>query len=203
MTPHLLEKARKIKMLLLDVDGVMTNGQVLLTPQGDELKHFSIHDGFGIVCAMKAGIRIGVISGRSSPSLRMRCEELKIEDLYMDTMDKLPVLNQILEKYDLSNEQIAYIGDDVPDLPVLLRVGLSAAPQNAHHHVKTRVDFLLKKAGGDGAVREFVDFLLMAQKKEANILEQFVPPNPDFVSSCNLNLSLFQRFFSILHKPFA
>ncbi len=174
MNNPLVEKARKIKMLLLDVDGVMTSGQVLLTPQGEELKHFSIHDGFGMVCAMKAGIRIGIISGRSSPSLRMRCDELKIEDLYMDTMDKLPVLAEIMRKYGLSPEEIAYAGDDLPDLPVLLRVGLSVAPQNAHHHVKSRVDLQLSKAGGEGAVRELTDFLLAAQGKEQKILEQFL-----------------------------
>lgn len=173
MAPELLEKARKIKMLLLDVDGVMTNGQVLLTPTGEELKFFSIHDGFGIVCAMKAGIRIGIISGRSSPSLKIRCDELKIEDLYMNRMDKLPVLNEILKKYALSREQVAFIGDDVPDLPVLSRVGLSAAPQNAHHHVRSRVDVRLTKCGGDGAVREFTDFLLAAQNKEEEILKKF------------------------------
>ena len=174
MTPQLLEKARKIKMLLLDVDGVMTNGQVLLTPEGEELKHFSIHDGFGIVCAMKSGIRIGIISGRSSPSLKMRCDELNITDLYMDTMEKLPVLKEIMAKYGLSAEQIAFVGDDVPDLPVLLRVGLSAAPKNAHHHVKSRVDLCLTKAGGDGAVREMIDFLLVAQKKDSAILKKYL-----------------------------
>lgn len=174
MNPALLEKARKIRMLLLDVDGVLTNGQVLLTPDGEELKNFSIHDGFGIVCAMKAGIRIGIISGRSSPSLKRRCDELKIEDLYMDTMEKLPVLNRIIEKYGLSFEQVAFIGDDVPDLPVLLRVGLSVAPRNAHYQVKSRVDLLLMKSGGEGAVRELTDFLLVAQKKEGTILEPFL-----------------------------
>jgi 3-deoxy-D-manno-octulosonate 8-phosphate phosphatase (KDO 8-P phosphatase) len=174
MNRELLAKARKIRMLLLDVDGVMTNGQVLLTPEGEELKHFSIHDGFGIVCAMKAGIRIGIISGRSSPSLKLRCDELKIEDLYMDTMDKLPVLNQIMEKHGLKADEIAYIGDDVPDLPVLLRVGLSVAPRNAHPHVKSRVDLRLTKSGGEGAVRELTDFLLVAQNKEKKMLEPFL-----------------------------
>lgn len=162
----LFAKARKIKMLLLDVDGVMTNGQILLTPQGEELKFFSIHDGYGMVCAMKAGIRLGIISGRSSPAIRMRCEELKITDLYMGAMEKLPALEQILEKYSLSPEEVAYIGDDIPDLPVLLKVGLSAAPQNAHNEVKLQVDLVLHKSGGDGAVREFIDFVLLAQKKQ-------------------------------------
>ena len=173
MTPELIEKARKIKMLLLDVDGVMTNGQVLLTPQGDELKHFSIHDGFGIVCAMKCGIRIGIISGRSSPSLKIRCDELQIEDLYMDTMEKLPVFLQILQKYKLSDGEIAFIGDDIPDLPVLEKVGLSVAPANAHHHVKSRVDMVLNRSGGEGAVREFTDFLLEAQGKQTAILQKY------------------------------
>jgi len=170
---QLLTKARKIKMLLLDVDGVMTNGQVFLLPNGDEVKMFSILDGFGIVCAMKVGIKVGIISGRASPSLKQRCEELQIEDLFMDTMDKLPVLEKLSKKYNFPYEAFAFIGDDVPDLPVLERVGLSVAPQNAHDQVKTRVDMVLNKRGGEGAVREFVDFLLAAQEKEDLVLRQF------------------------------
>jgi 3-deoxy-D-manno-octulosonate 8-phosphate phosphatase (KDO 8-P phosphatase) len=92
----------------------------------------------------------------------------------MDRMDKLPVLAEIMQKYGLSAEEIAFAGDDLPDLPVLQRVGLSVAPRNAHHHVKSRVDLQLRKAGGEGAVRELTDFLLMAQGKEQKILEQFL-----------------------------
>jgi 3-deoxy-D-manno-octulosonate 8-phosphate phosphatase (KDO 8-P phosphatase) len=169
----ILTKARNIRMVLLDVDGVMTNGQVMLLPDGEEVKFFSIHDGFGIVCAMKSGIRIGIISGRSSRALKMRCDELNIEDLYMDTMEKLPVLERIARERKLQYDQIAFIGDDVPDLPVLERVGLSAAPQNAHYSVKERVDLILNKCGGDGAVREFLDLLLQAQGKLDIILNQY------------------------------
>ncbi len=169
----ILTKARKIRMVLLDVDGVMTNGQVLLLPDGEEVKFFSIHDGFGIVCAMKAGIRIGIISGRSSPSLKVRCQELNIEDVYMEKMDKLPVLERIVSERNLGYDEIAFIGDDVPDLPVLERVGLSAAPSNAHESVKARVDLVLSKAGGEGAVREFLDLLLKAQDKADPILKNF------------------------------
>ena len=152
-------------MILLDVDGVMTNGQVWLLPNGDEIKAFSIADGFGIVTAMKLGIKIGIISGRSSASLQQRCEELHISDVHMNVPDKLKVLNEIATKYQLSDEEVAYIGDDIPDLPVLQRVGFSVAPQNAHHEVKRRVDLVLRKKGGEGAVREFIDFVLTAQRK--------------------------------------
>lgn len=169
----ILAKARNIRMVLLDVDGVMTNGRVLLLPDGQEVKFFSIHDGFGIVCAMKAGIRIGIISGRSSPSLKIRCQELNIEDVYMEKMDKLPVLEQIIKDRNLSYDQIAFIGDDVPDLPVLEKVGLSVAPNNAHGSVKSRVDLVLSKSGGDGAVREFLDLLLEIQGKAESILKKF------------------------------
>src|SRR3972149_7881672 len=171
MSKLLFEKARKIKMVLLDVDGVMTNGQVLLLPDGEEVKMFCIADGFGIVSAMKAGVRVGIISGRTSAALKQRCEELHIEDLHMNVMNKLPVLEEIAQKYQLAYEAIAYVGDDVPDLPVLERVGLSAAPSNAHHHVKKRVNLVLRKRGGEGAVREFIDFLLVAQQKERKLLE--------------------------------
>src|SRR5437763_38607 len=136
MANPLFEKARKIKKVLMDVDGVMTNGQVLLLPGGEEVKAFSIHDGFGIVAAMKCGLRIGIISGRASESLKLRCAELHIEDIYMDRMEKLPVLQEICARHSLALEEIAFIGDDVPDLPVLERVGFSAAPENAHPHVK-------------------------------------------------------------------
>lgn len=173
MDPAIVEKARKIKMLLLDVDGVMTNGQVLLMPGGEEVKMFCIADGFGIVSAMKCGIRIGIISGRSSAALKIRCQELHIDDLYMNRMDKLPVLEEIAGRHQLDFADIAFIGDDVPDLPVLERVGLSVAPANAHNHVKKRVDLVLQRAGGDGAVREFIDLLLAAQGKEQLILREF------------------------------
>jgi 3-deoxy-D-manno-octulosonate 8-phosphate phosphatase (KDO 8-P phosphatase) len=166
-------KLRNIRMVLLDVDGVMTDGRVLLLPDGQEVKFFSIHDGFGIVCAMKVGIRIGIISGRSSPSLKIRCEELGIKDLYMDKMEKLPVLEQIIKEHNLTYDQIAFIGDDVPDLPVLEKIGLSVAPNNAHESVKSRVDLVLSKTGGDGAVREFLDLLLQAQDKSESILKKF------------------------------
>ena len=172
-TEVLCEKARKIKMLLLDADGVMTTGQVLLLPTGEELKSFYILDGFGVVAAMKAGIRVGIISGRASASLQQRCIELHIEDLYMDTMEKLPVLEKIAVRYQLNYEEIAFIGDDIPDLPVLLRVGLSATPENGHPQVKSRVDMVLAKRGGEGAVREFIDFLLKVQGKEEALLRHY------------------------------
>lgn len=174
MDAAIIEKAGKIRMLLLDVDGVMTNGQVLLMPNGEEVKQFSILDGFGIVCAMKCGIRIGIISGRKSPSLKIRCQELHIEDLYMGEMEKLPILEEVMAKYSLNPEEIAYIGDDVPDLQVLLRVGLSAAPESAHPDVKSRVHVVLKARGGEGAVREFTDFLLAAQGKSEALLQKFL-----------------------------
>ena len=173
MNETLLSKLRNIRMVLLDVDGVMTNGQVLLLPDGEEVKFFSIHDGFGIVCAMKSGIRIGIISGRSSQALKVRCEELKIEDVYMDRMEKLPVLERIATERNIPYDQIAFLGDDIPDLPVLERVGLSVAPQNAHDSVKARVDLILSKCGGDGAVREFLDLLLEAQGKLDPILKKY------------------------------
>lgn len=160
-------------MVILDVDGVMTDGRVLLLPDGQEVKFFSIHDGFGIVCAMKVGIRIGIISGRSSPSLKIRCEELGIEDVYMEKMDKLPVLEQIIKERNLSYNEIAYIGDDIPDLPILEKVGLSVAPSNSHEAVKSRVDLVLTRSGGDGAIREFLDFLLQIQGKAESILKKF------------------------------
>jgi len=171
--PTLIRKARKIRMVLLDVDGVMTNGQVFVLPTGEEVKVFSIHDGFGIVCAMKSGIRVGIISGRPSKAVEQRCAELKIEDVFLDSMEKLPVLEKIVAKYNLALDEIAFLGDDLPDLPVLERVGFSVAPQNAMLAVKGRVDLVLERNGGEGAVREFFDFLLAAQEKDRSILAKY------------------------------
>jgi 3-deoxy-D-manno-octulosonate 8-phosphate phosphatase (KDO 8-P phosphatase) len=151
-------------MLLLDVDGVMTDGGLYYSGEGIELKRFHAHDGYGIVCAHEQGIRVGIISGRSSPIVEARARVLKIDDVYLDAMDKVSPFRELQKKYGFTEEQTAFIGDDLFDLPLLEIVGFSAAPANAMAGVKRRVDYVTRMAGGNGAVREVVDLILAARR---------------------------------------
>lgn len=155
---------RRIKMLLLDVDGVMTDGGLYYSGEGIELKRFHAHDGYGIVRAHEHGIRIAIISGRSSPIVEARARVLKIDDVYLDAMDKVSPFRELQKKYGFTEEQTAFIGDDLFDLPLLEIVGFSAAPANAMAGVKRRVDYVTRLAGGNGAVREVADMILAAQR---------------------------------------
>jgi 3-deoxy-D-manno-octulosonate 8-phosphate phosphatase (KDO 8-P phosphatase) len=159
----ILEKARRIEFLLLDVDGVMTDGTIYIDADGRETKAFNIYDGSGIHMIRKAGVRVGIITGRQSAIVDYRAQELGIAEVHQRVLDKIKVYDELLRKYDLQDFQMAYIGDDVIDLPILERAGLSVAVPNAHPDVKRRVDWVTQKAGGSGAVREVTDLLLMAR----------------------------------------
>lgn len=163
-----LEKARLVELILLDVDGVMTDGEITygrLSNSDDpvEIKSFDVHDGYGIVQAITRGLKVGIITARNSKIVQMRAEELGIKDLYQGSFNKLTAFEDIRKKYNLNEQQVAYMGDDIFDLPVLEKVGFSAAPANARPEVKRKVDFVTQASGGKGAVRELVDFIFKAK----------------------------------------
>jgi len=162
----ILEKARRIEFLLLDVDGVMTDGTIYIDADGRETKAFNIYDGSGIHMIRKAGVRVGIITGRQSAIVDYRAQELGIAEVHQRVLDKIKVYDELLRKYDLQDFQMAYIGDDVIDLPILERAGLSVAVPNAHPDVRRRVDWVTQKAGGSGAVREVTDLLLTARTSQ-------------------------------------
>ena len=162
----ILEKARRIGFLLLDVDGVMTDGTIYIDADGRETKAFNIYDGSGIHMIQKAGMRVGIITGRKSAIVDYRAQELGIAEVHQKVLDKIKVYDELLRKYDLKDFQMAYIGDDVIDLPVLERAGLSVSVPNAHPDVKKRVDWVTQKTGGSGAVREVTDLLLTARRSQ-------------------------------------
>ena len=162
----ILEKARRIEFLLLDVDGVMTDGTIYIDADGRETKAFNIYDGSGIHMIQKAGMRVGIITGRQSAIVDYRAQELGIAEVHQRVLDKIKVYDELLRKYDLQDFQMAYIGDDVIDLPILERAGLSVAVPNAHPDVRRRVDWVTQKAGGSGAVREVTDLLLTARTSQ-------------------------------------
>jgi len=159
------ERARKIKMIIMDVDGTLTDGSLLLLPDGEELKSYNVKDGTGVLLARMAGLKTGIITGKISSSLKKRAEKLKIMEVYEGVLDKKKVLLEILEKNKLNPEHIAYIGDDVGDLEVIKSVGLAGAVADAHPEIKKHSHFICCNPGGKGAVREFIEFILEAQNK--------------------------------------
>lgn len=154
---------RNIKLLLLDVDGVMTDGSVYFSETGDESKKFNIQDGYGIVKLQRSGIMAGIITGRISKLVQRRAHELGIQEVYQNLENKLEAYQQIKQKLSLSDSEIAYMGDDEPDIPVIQQVAFSAAPSDAVPSVRKSVDYVCKRRGGEGAVREVVDLILVAR----------------------------------------
>lgn len=159
----LRRKAGLIKMLLMDVDGVMTDGSVWLGDDGVELKRFNIYDGQGIYLLHQASVKVGLITGRTSEALRIRAEKLEIKELHQGVLDKLGCYKEIIARHKLRDDEVAYIGDDLIDIPVLKAAGFSVGVANAVEEVKRVVDYITVKKGGDGAVREVVDIILNAQ----------------------------------------
>lgn len=159
------ERARKVQMILMDVDGTLTDGSLLIMPDGEELKSFNVKDGMGILMAHLVGLRTGVITGKTSKSVERRTAKLKMEVVYQGVLDKRKVLEQVLKQHSLRSEEVAYIGDDLGDLEVIMSVGLSAAVMDAHPLVKKHSHFICRSEGGKGAVREFIEFIIEAQDK--------------------------------------
>ncbi len=153
-------KAAKIKLVLLDVDGVLTDGRIILDCRGNESKAFHVRDGHGIKLAQRAGIEIGIITGRRSEVVDIRARELGIGEVHQGVHDKKAAYDAILAARGLRDDEVAFIGDDVVDLDVLRRAGLTAAPADADPAILPAVDLVLKTGGGRGAVREFINLLL-------------------------------------------
>ncbi|NLZ18055.1 MAG: HAD hydrolase family protein [Desulfobulbaceae bacterium] len=168
-----LSLARPVRLLLLDVDGVLSDGRVSFGSDGLEIKSFHTQDGFGLRLLRESGIAAGIITGRSSEAVRRRAAELKLSHLYENAKDKLALFEDILSQEGLQAAQCAYMGDDWMDLPLLNRVGLAAAPANAVPEVRRRVHFVTQRKGGEGAVRELCDLLLEAQGLHAQLLTGF------------------------------
>lgn len=159
----LAERCRRLRLVLSDVDGVMTDGTVLLLPNGLEGKSFNIRDGLGVILAHRAGLWTGVLSGRRAEVTAQRASELGMKVVRQGYADKLAGLREILAELDLKAHQVAYIGDDVNDLPVMEAVGLSAAPADAPLEVRGQAFMVTDAAGGRGCLREFLEAILRAR----------------------------------------
>ena len=156
-------KLHKIKMLLLDVDGVLTDGGIYYSSAGLEMKRFHAHDGYGVVRAREHGLKLGIISGRQTPIVDVRAKELQIEDVVQNASDKIGAMQALRSRHGFTIEQIGFIGDDVFDIPLLKTVGFSAAPGNALLAVRKSVDYVTTAPGVNGAVRELIDLIIKHQ----------------------------------------
>ena len=167
------KKAEKIKLIILDVDGVLTDGKIIYDSEGREIKAFNIHDGHGIRLLHDTGINVAIITGRQSKVVEIRAAELGITDVYQKARDKKSVYKELLNRYQLMEENVAFIGDDLIDLPILKSVGFAIAVSNAVDEVKEYAHMVTKKAGGEGAVREVIDFIIKAQGKWDRLIEGY------------------------------
>lgn len=158
------ERAKRIKMVIMDVDGVLTDGRIILGSKGEELKNFYVQDGEGIELAWRKGFILVLVSGRRSQVVERRAEELKIKEVYQNISEKIEVYYRLLKKYGLKNEEVAYIGDDLGDIPSLRKAGLALAPANGVEEVKDIVHYVTRASGGRGAVREAIDIILRAKE---------------------------------------
>ena len=167
------EKASRIRLLLFDVDGVLTNGVVLMHADGSESKGFHIRDGAAIVWAQRAGIPVGLLSARTSGATTHRAAQLAVRIVAQGVKSKLASYDQILREAALEDAAVAYMGDDLLDLPVISRVGLSGAPADAAPEVRQRVDWVSQSGGGRGAVREFIELVLRAQDRWERVTRDY------------------------------
>jgi 3-deoxy-D-manno-octulosonate 8-phosphate phosphatase (KDO 8-P phosphatase) len=182
MTLSAEERARQIKVLLFDVDGVLTDGQLYFLPQtgpdgqqqGLEVKGFTAHDGLGITLARLGGLRVGLITKRESATVAIRARDLKLEFVYQGQAHKMDAVNEILTRAGITLDQLAYVGDDVVDLPVMRVCGLSIATANARQQAKAAAHYITPNPGGQGAGRDAIEFILAAQDKLDFAIESFL-----------------------------
>lgn len=170
----ILEKASRIKLVIFDVDGVLTDGSLFLSDDGQEYKAFNSKDGFGMRLLQESGIDIGIITGRESTLVRLRMEELGITQIMQGRREKGPALDEMMEKTGLTLDEIAYVGDDVVDLPIMSRVGLSIAVQDARTEVKKHAHWITQSVGGRGAGRDVCELILEAHGKWDDIIKRYL-----------------------------
>ena len=168
-------KASRVRLLLFDVDGVLTTGEVIMHADGSESKGFHIRDGAAIVWAQRAGLMVGLLSARSSGATAHRAAQLAVRIVEQGVKSKIVAYEQIIRDAKVDDRDVAYMGDDLLDLQVLARVGLSAAPADAAPEVRERVDWVSTVPGGRGAVRELVELVLRAQQRWDDVLRQHLP----------------------------
>ncbi|MHC4122375.1 MAG: KdsC family phosphatase [Planctomycetota bacterium] len=174
MPKNIKSRLSDIQLLAVDVDGVLTDGTLVINADGSESKCFNTLDGHGIRMWRRAGLKIAFISGRHSPPTLHRAQQLDVDFCFQNCHDKLPVLKDILNQTQLSAEQVAYIGDDLPDLPLVKFVGFGVAVANAVDELKEHVDFITTRKAGGGAVREVIEYILKSNGKWQQLMKRYL-----------------------------
>lgn len=168
------EKLSKLKMIIFDLDGVFTDGSIIINEDGSESKIFNVLDGHGVKLWQRAGFKTAIISGRATKATSIRAQQLGIEYVFQGCKEKLPVFESLMEKAKLKPEEVAFIGDDVVDLPIMTRVGFKVAVVNAVDELKSRVDYVTQRKGGNGAVREVIELILKNTGKWEALMERYL-----------------------------
>ncbi len=168
------DKAKQIKLFILDVDGVMTDGRIIINNQKEESKSFNVKDGLGLKLLTEYGIELVIISGRSSRALEKRADELGILEVYQGVKDKVPLLARLMKEKKVEKEQVGCIGDDLPDIPLFRQSGLSFAVADAVPEVRAAADITTQSKGGDGAVREACEWILKAKGKWSEAVAKYI-----------------------------
>ena len=170
---NLEERARKVKILLSDVDGVLTDSKIIYDTHGGELKCFNVQDGVGLFLMASQGIKVILISARGSSILRRRAREIKVSKLYQNVKDKSKVFQRLLRKFKISPDEVCYMGDDLPDLSAMRQAGFAVAVPNAAPEVRDAAHYITKKEGGAGAAREIAELILKAQGKWEDAVKRY------------------------------
>ncbi len=170
---NVIGKIKAVRLLILDVDGVMTDGRIIMDDTGRETKNFNVKDGHGIKMLIRYGIDVILLTGRRSPVVEHRAKDLGIAEVHQGSHDKVSIFHEILRNRSLNSQDIAFVGDDVVDIPLLKRVGFSVAVADAAEEVKRSVDYVTKKTGGSGAVREVCDLILQCRGKWADVVKRY------------------------------
>jgi len=173
LSQELKQRIQKVRVFIVDIDGVLTDGRLIFGNYGDELKFFDVQDGLGMVLLKSSGMKTVMLTSRKSKINQKRAKELGVDKLYQEAGDKLKVYEKILKRFKVAADQTCYVGDDLIDLPVLSRVGFAAAVDNAVPEVKQRSHYVSSRAGGRGAVREIADLVLKAQDKWESATERY------------------------------
>lgn len=175
MMQDILVKAAQVRLVIFDVDGVLTDGSLYIDAEGRELKAFYSRDGHGMKMLQDSGVEIAIITGRTSETVEHRMQSLGIRYIYQGRQDKLPAYEELLEKLQLQPQQVAYVGDDIVDLPVMSRAGFAVAVQDAHELVKKHAHWQTVHAGGRGAARDVCELIMEAQGNLVPTLERYLP----------------------------
>lgn len=173
MNKSLKDKFKRVKLLVLDVDGILTDGRIIVSDQGRETKHFDVQDGFGIVLFQRAGFKVAIISARDSEAVKARTADLKISKVYLNARNKLKIYRQLAKSAGIDDQEVCFMGDDLPDLGVAQTVGTVCTVPTAREEIQKEADYITERSAGHGAVREVIELVLKAKGLWETVVKEY------------------------------